>query len=272
MLLYSGVLKKMQFSNQGTESLIKPNYFIQSTDLKLNVNGLVGKTIRIDYSGKIFCTSCGKNTKKSYGQGYCYPCFISVPQTEECVLRPELCRAHEGIARDMDFAKENCLTDQYVYLALSGGLKVGVTRYHQVPTRWIDQGATKAVKLLIAKNRFTAGQIEVALKKILADKTNWRKMLKGNDEDLPLLEEKHKALDYLNQQGFDYTNTEDTEFRVEYPVASFPDKVVSKDLVKEPILTGKLMGIKGQYLLLDMGAVINIRKHTGFSVNINVED
>ena len=181
-----------------------------------SVNDLIGKQITISFANRITCVGCGKDTKKSFAQGYCYPCFISVPQTEECVLRPELCKAHEGIARDMEYARDNCLVDQYVYLALSGGLKVGVTRYHQIPNRWVDQGATKAIKLLVAKNRFTAGLIEVALKKIMADKTNWRKMLMGNDDDIPLTGEKHKALEFLNLQGLNIfqQRTQSTELNI----------------------------------------------------------
>jgi hypothetical protein len=266
--LFEGHLTKMSFNNLGSEYYIKPNYFIQSPQNLFDVNSYIGKRLTLTYAGRITCISCGKDTKKSYGQGYCYPCFISVPQTEECVLRPELCRAHEGIARDLEYAKENCLVDQIVYLALSGGLKVGVTRYHQVPNRWVDQGANKAVKLVIAKNRYTAGVIEVTLKKILADKTNWRKMLMGNDLDISLVGEKHKALEYLNHYGLEYIPADDTEYRIEYPIKEFPSKVVSTDLEKEPTFSGLLSGIKGQYLLFEGGRVINLRKHTGYQISI----
>lgn len=270
-ILFSGQLNKMRFHNSGSEFMIKPSYYLAAQSYEANLNEAIGKKLTIVYSGKITCISCGKETKKSYGQGYCYPCFISVPQTEECVLKPELCRAHEGIARDMEFAKENCLVNQYIYLALSGGLKVGVTRYHQVPTRWVDQGANRAIKLAIAKNRHTAGLIEVALKKILADKTNWRKMLMGKDEQRSLADQKKQAVDYINQHGIEFTIAPDDEYQIEYPVASFPTKIVSKDLTKEPIVEGVLKGIKGQYLIFEGGLVINIRKHTGFHVELKLD-
>ncbi|MFP4556207.1 MAG: DUF2797 domain-containing protein [Bacteroidales bacterium] len=259
----------MSFNNEGTETNIKPKYFLKSEKGNFDISNYIGKPLSILFLNKITCISCGKSIKKTYGQGYCYPCFISVPQTEECVLRPELCRAHEGIARDMDYAKQNCLVDQYVYLATSGGLKVGVTRYHQVPYRWVDQGASKAIIIAVTKNRYNAGLIEVALKKILADKTNWRKMLMGNDEDIPLTGEKHKALEYLNnQQAFEYAIPNDIEFRVDYEVNSFPTKVISKSLDKENSINGLLTGIKGQYMIFEGGRVINIRKHTGYHVKI----
>lgn len=266
---FNGPLTKMSFLNQGTKTHIKPKYFLKSHKGNFDISNYIGKQLNIHFLNKITCTSCGKSIKKTYGQGYCYPCFISVPQTEECVLRPELCRAQEGIARDMDYAKENCLVDQYVYLALSGGLKVGVTRYHQVPNRWVDQGATKAIKVAIAKNRHEAGIIEVTLKKILADKTNWRKMLMGNDKEIPLTTEKRKALEFLaSQQDIKYKTAEDDEFRIDYQVNTFPTKVVSASLDKTHEISGVLTGIKGQYLIFEGGRVINIRKHTGYHVII----
>ncbi|HYW95194.1 MAG TPA: DUF2797 domain-containing protein [Bacteroidales bacterium] len=116
-------------------------YFLDLNDRgdTFSVNELIGREIRLEFTGEIQCIKCGRFTKTSFAQGYCYPCFISAPETEECVLRPELCQAHEGIARVMEYAKEHCLIDHFVYLAFSGGLKVGVTRLTQVPTRWIDQ-------------------------------------------------------------------------------------------------------------------------------------
>ncbi len=267
--LFKGQLQKMQFENAGSKTIVKPSYFLADEPGKVFLNNIIDSNIEITFDEKICCIACGKEIKKTYGQGYCYPCFISVPQTEECVLKPELCRAHEGIARDMEYAKKNCLVDQYVYLALSGGLKVGVTRYHQVPTRWVDQGAVKAILVAVAPNRYSAGMVEVALKKILADKTNWRKMLTQNDERVPLVGEKHKALEYLNTQDLNYKIADDTEYSIEYPVHSFPSKVNSIDLIKKPIIRGKLNGIKGQYLLFADGSVLNIRKHAGFYVTIS---
>lgn len=64
---------------------------------------------------------------KSFAQGYCFPCFQRTPETEECVLRPELCKANEGVARDIDFAKEHCLIDHFVFLSYTINIKVRVT-------------------------------------------------------------------------------------------------------------------------------------------------
>ncbi len=176
-------------------SLLKiVNYMLPIGDQVIYMNDFLGKNVYLEYLGEIHCIKCGRKTSKSFSQGFCYPCFVSAPETEECVLRPELCMAHQGIARDMEYAEKNCLAEHVVYLSVTSGLKVGVTRHSQVPTRWIDQGAVQAIELSRTPNRHTAGLIEVALKEHMKDKTNWRAMLKNEilfDGDL--LEEKERA-------------------------------------------------------------------------------
>ena len=154
-----GVLRKMKVEYGGGEPQV--NYTLSLGDQNIPISRLLGTRIRVTWTNRILCLNCGKPTKKSFGQGYCYPCFIKIPETEVCVLRPELCRAHLGEARDMQWAEEHCLKDHYVYLAVSGGLKVGVTRRSQIPTRWIDQGASRAVRIAMLPNRFLAGSLEV---------------------------------------------------------------------------------------------------------------
>lgn len=268
--MYTGNLKKMIFEFENNSEILKPSYLLKFNEGVLAFNNIIGKKLRLEHTGKIICSACGKVTKKSYGQGYCYPCFISVPQTEECVLRPELCQAHLGIARNMEYARENCLVDQYVYLALSGGLKVGVTRYHQVPTRWVDQGAVFAIKVAVTPNRYNAGLVEVALKKIFADKTNWRKMLTGNDEEIDLFDKKKHALEAIKNIGAEFIEADDTIYRIKYPIEQFPAKINSVSFDKQPVIEGTLLGIKGQYLIFDDGRVYNVRTHTGYEVKISI--
>lgn len=267
-MTFLGRLKKMEFDNFGDEFNIKPNYKIASASNTINLNELLGLKIGIKFLGQITCSSCGKTTRKSYGQGYCYPCFISVPENEECVLRPELCRAHEGVARDIEYAKTHCLVTHYVYLAQSGGLKVGVTRYHQIPTRWVDQGADRAMIIAETANRFTAGQLEVALKESFADKTNWRNMLMGITDNVNLIEKKQLALEIVNNKGYNFTVPTNSEYYITYPVELYPKKVTSLNLDKTNEIEGVLTGIKGQYLIFNDGRVLNIRTHTGYEVEI----
>lgn len=60
------------------------------------MNDLLGKEISIQFQNEIYCVGCEKLIKKSFSNGFCYNCFISSPENSECILRPELCLAHEG--------------------------------------------------------------------------------------------------------------------------------------------------------------------------------
>ncbi len=244
-------------------------YFLVHDDYKINMNDFIGSAIEIEFTHNIYCIACGRKVTKTFGQGYCYPCFMSVPQTEECVLRPELCRAHEGIARDMEYAKNHCLQDHFVYLAASPEIKVGVTRKSQIPFRWIDQGADFAVKIALVPNRYTAGLIEVELKKILPDKTNWRKMLSGQiAETTPFQEIFVKIENFISAELKKFLLSEREIVSIKYPVIKYPLKVQTIDFDKEPKISDVLTGIKGQYLLFESGKVVNIRKHSGYEVTI----
>ncbi len=242
-------------------------YSLPIGDTILPMNELIGKTLSFEYEGKINCVSCGKQTPKSFAQGYCYPCFITSPETSECVLRPELCEAHLGISRDMKWSETVCLLPHYVYLAISSGLKVGVTRATQVPTRWIDQGAWKAIKLAMTPNRYTAGIIEVELKNYFNDKTNWQKMLKNDiDTTINLEEAKQQAWEYLDEELQAYVIDDDEITEIHYPVEVYPTKVKSINFDKLPQFEKVLTGIKGQYLIFDNTFVLNIRKHSGYEI------
>ncbi len=265
-----GILTKMGFSNTGTSYDIRPDYYLDMGQVRINLSELIGKRLALKYQNRKFCIHCGREVKKLFGQGFCYPCFIKVPEAEECVLRPELCRAHEGIARDMEFAKANCLIQHYVYLAWTGGLKVGVTRYHQIPTRWVDQGATYAVKLCNTPNRYSAGLVEVELKKIFADKTAWQRMLTDfQDPAVDFISSKAKALEFITGKDLTYIPEENTVYSIHYPISQFPAKVKSVNLEKESTVEGVLAGVKGQYLIFESGIVLNIRNHSGYLVDIS---
>lgn len=261
MTQITGILKKMEVNNS-TE--IK--YALNLDNKIIALNPLIGKNIKMEFLQEIHCLNCGIVTKKSYAQGYCYPCFISIPETDECILHPEKCEAHLGISRDMEWSKNHCLQEHYVYLAVSSGLKVGVTRMSQIPTRWIDQGAQKAIKLAKTPNRYLAGLIEVSLKKHMADKTNWRNMLTNKIDEINLLTSKKKVIDQLEHQFHRYIDMDNEIVEFKYPVIQYPQKVKSINLDKDFLIEKKLTGIKGQYLIFDDDFVINIRKYGGYKV------
>lgn len=244
-------------------------YSLPLGDERLDMNARIGTPVRFEYEGQINCIECGRLTKKSFGQGFCFPCFRSSPSASECILRPELCRAHEGEARDMAWAQTHCLTEQVVYLAKSSAVKVGITRNSQVPTRWIDQGASEAIVFARVPNRYTAGVVEVAMKEHLTDRTNWQRMLKNEIADADLVERKTTLIETLDAELRQYVDPDDKVWAIEYPVETFPAKVKSVGFDKLPIIEGTLAGIKGQYLIFDDNRVLNIRKHNGYFVTMS---
>lgn len=258
----SGNIRKMEVS-QGDPV----EYQLPLGSERISMNQLIGSQIVMTYQGIIHCLRCGRETRKSFAQGYCFSCFSTAPETEECVLRPELCRAHEGVARDMDYAREHCLREQVVYLSITSGLKVGVTRASQVPVRWIDQGAVRAVELARAPNRFTAGEMELALKANMSDKTNWRKMLTGDIPlEIDLIKEKKETSQGLPDRLKPFVTGNNLVHEFSYPVAHYPEKIQSLNFDKEPEVKGVLSGIKGQYLLFEDNRVINMRNFGGYQI------
>ena len=242
-------------------------YRLPIGDELLDLNERIGTSISLRFDGQINCIKCGRQTKKSFGQGFCFPCFRSAPEASECILRPELCRAHEGEARDMEWAKRNCLQEHVVYLAKSSAIKVGITRGTQVPTRWIDQGASQAIVFARTPNRYTAGLVEVAMKSHLTDRTNWRRMLKNEVAADDLIETKSALSAQVGDDIRTYLTDDDSLQTFDYPVTAYPEKVKSVSFDKTPAIEGQLLGIKGQYLLLDQDRVLNIRKHQGYLIH-----
>ncbi len=239
-------------------------------DKEIVLNDYIGKPLSMKFEGVIHCTKCGNRTKNSFGEGFCYPCFTSAPEAAECIIRPELCRAHLGEGRDVEWEQKHHNQPHVVYLAASDVVKVGVTRTTNIPDRWIDQGAMAAIRLAETPNRYEAGKLEVALKTLFTDKTNWRKMLKNEfDDSINLEEEKWSLHDQLPGDLTEFFSENDEIIEIIYPVLTYPDKVKSLSFDKESHIEGILQGIKGQYLLFDQDRVLNIRKHAGYEIEIN---
>ena len=254
-----------------TEYTSPVSYFLSRGNEEIFMNSLINREINIEFTGIINCIACGRKTKKAFGQGFCYPCFMNSPLNSECILKPELCQAHEKGGRDPEWEETNHNKPHYVYLALTSGVKVGVTREDQIPTRWIDQGAWKALKFAFTPYRKIAGLIEVNLKKHMADKTNWQKMLKNEmDYSMDILIEKEKAAKLLDNEFIEYLLPGENEvYTFEYPVLNYPEKVYSINLDKDPLIQGRLSGIRGQYLIFEDSRVVNIRKFSGYEIILN---
>jgi hypothetical protein len=265
----SGTLVKMNTQlSDGTAS-----YQLALGESKIEMNNLVGKEISLAHNGLIHCIHCAAKTSKSFGQGFCYTCFQTAPEADESIVRPELSKAHLGIARDMEWAQQHDLIDHFVYLSVTNELKVGVTRHHQIPSRWIDQGAILAIKLASTPNRHIAGIIEVFLKQFVSDKTAWQAMLKKVPENLPNLEEEKIRLgNLLPRELQKYLLPDNTVTTIYYPIKEQPQKITSASFDQEKQIEGILLGIKGQYLIFESGMVFNVRKHSGYFTEISYPD
>ena len=278
MLSVSGPLRKLK-GELGAGSVEPVQYAMPIGERVVPLNEWIGRTVRLRASGDIHCSHCGKRTRKSYSQGYCYPCFTRLAQCDLCIVSPERCHYEQGTCRDPAWGEQFCMTDHIVYLANSSGLKVGITRATQLPTRWIDQGASQGLPIMRVPARQHSGLVEDLLRQQVADKTNWRTMLQGEPESVDLAEQRDAILDRAQEglltlhqrfgiQAFQPLTGVET-LAIRYPVREYSAKPKSANLDKEPLLEGTLLGIKGQYLLLDT-AVINIRKYTAYTVAFDV--
>src|SRR5690554_5838600 len=261
---YQGVLTKMQ-----TENGSPIQYYLIFDNDFLHVNQLLDKKVSITFL-RYQCLTCGLQ-KRIYRQGCCYDCFFQSPHTAAWVISPELSKAHLDIEdRDLVYEKEIQLRPHVVYLANSSNIKVGVTRKSQIPYRWIDQGAHEAIEIVEVPNRYLAGIVEVSLKGHVSDKTNWRTMLKNDLKDEDLVAWRNKLKQYIPDEAKEYYIASNSETNIHFPVLQYPKKPKSLNLDKTPDYTGKLVGIKGQYLIFEDETVFNVRSSEGYVVAISV--
>ncbi|MFH2052927.1 MAG: DUF2797 domain-containing protein [bacterium] len=275
--LWTGTLKKMR-----VEAAEPVDYFLSdgwwdagARVPEHHLNPHLGSRLEIRFTGDIHCTACGRATKKTFSQGFCFPCSQSRAEADICIVRPELC--HHGDpghpCREEDFAQRECFQPHYLYVSLTSGVKVGITRHRNIPSRWIDQGAVAAIPVAVLPDRRTVGLLEKRLSDAgFADKTHWTRMLKGDpDPGFDLAGTAGEVVARLTEWGIEgiLGELERLEYRFTYPVLTWPDKVTSFNLDKDPVAGGILQGIKGQYLMFDAG-VINLRKYTGYKVEVMV--
>jgi len=272
--MLSGTLRKMRAELGTGNHPDEVNYFLPVGKDELPLNDYIGKQLKLEFLGNIICKNCGNKSKKSFSQGFCFPCMRRLAQCDMCILKPETCHFHKGTCREPEWGEKNCFVPHFVYLSNTSGLKVGITRHTQIPTRWIDQGATQATIMFQVESRLQSGLVETAFKALVADKTNWRTMLKENQPDMDLLAKANEfkaRLELDTSQKIDIFPADALEgqnddiIAIRYPVLEFPDKIKSHNFDKHPLVEGTLMGIKGQYLIFDTG-VINIRKFASYEV------
>lgn len=245
------------------------------------LNPLFGRQVGLRATGRITCINCGRNSNKSFSQGYCYQCFQKLAQCDSCIIAPERCHYDAGTCREPLWGEHFCMQDHIVYFANSSGLKVGITRASQLPTRWIDQGATQGLAVLRLRSRQQAGFCEAMFREHVTDRTNWRSMLSGSQPEVDLVAERDRLLALCEPQLQELQKrfgvhavsvlTGLQPLSITYPVMRYPEKVASLELEKDSELAGTLLGIKGQYLIFDSG-VLNVRKYTGYELELTTPD
>ncbi|EPQ0107054.1 DUF2797 domain-containing protein [Acinetobacter baumannii] len=276
--MHAGLKDASVTDQQTTKANVEYKFVLDRSEIDLPFN--LGQELEIEWTGNIYCTSCGAKTPKSYSQGHCFKCFKTKAECDLCIMKPETCHYHLGTCREDDFAHSVCFQPHIVYLANSSALKVGITRVSYMPGRWLDQGATQALPILKVGSRRLSGQLETMFGSLIADKTDWRKLLKGEAEPLNLIEQRDQLIEEFApkiqtireefSQNLEFNETVElleNELPREfvYPVEQYPEKIKSLNLDKTPKIRGVLQGIKGQYLIFDIG-VINIRKYTGYEL------
>ncbi|MBF2759850.1 MAG: DUF2797 domain-containing protein [Ectothiorhodospiraceae bacterium AqS1] len=285
-----GCLRKMVIEpGEGEGSPAR--YSLRFGDRLIPLDPLIGKRIRLEFGGTIRCVACNRATRKSFNQGYCYPCFRSLAACDLCIVRPETCHYHEGTCREPEWAMSHCMQPHIVYLAATSTIKVGITRKTQMPTRWLDQGAMQAMPLFEVPTRRDAGLVEAALKAHISDRTDWRAMLKGGAEPVDLaaaardlLERAQGSLENLllveSQAAADGRRRAKDIAEMLHPLAPAADEfsypldrpppsLRSISLDKTPLIEDILVGSKGQYLVFESG-VFNVRKHGGYEISLGI--
>ncbi|SMM98318.1 FIG01199523: hypothetical protein [uncultured Candidatus Thioglobus sp.] len=262
----TGDIQKMHTSIEDGNAI----YQLPIGDDLVDMNALIGQEISLEFNGEIHCSNCGRRTNKSYSQGYCFPCCRDLARCDLCIMKPETCHHHLGTCREPQWGLDNCFVPHIIYLANSSGVKVGITRKSNIPSRWIDQGAVQALPIIEVDTRLKSGQIEMALKAFVSDKTNWRKMLKNEVETLDLKKIRDELLPKIHPliSELEATIINNDVLEIHYPVVEYPSKVNSLNFDKTPEINGVLQGIKGQYLFLESG-VLNIRKFGSYNITLN---
>ena len=239
-------------------------YFLRLGEAEVAMNSFIGGRLSLTFTGRIACVACGRPTRNSFNQGHCYPCFSSLASCDLCILRPELCHFHRGTCREPAWGKSNCMRPHVVYLANSSGVKVGITAASHLSTRWIDQGATEAIPILRVGSRRESGILEAAFKEHVSDRTDWRRMLRGEPPPADLAGQRDDLFDRCRVEiesvcgwfweGSVCAAPDRAKLRrFRYPVREYPVKIKSLNPKKTPRVEGRLCGIKGQYLILDTG-------------------
>ena len=236
----------------------------------LPLNAVLGRGVEIRFLDRITCRYCASVTKKSYGEGYCYPCFKHLARCDLCVVSPDRCHYHLGTCREPTWGESFCMQPHRVYLANTTGPKVGITRAGHELVRWIDQGASQGLLMCAARTRRLAGLVEVSFAEHITDRTDWRRLVSRDTAPVDLMGLREELKSKLGPlpEGVSWLQGQ-APITLRYPMRRYGGKIRRLLLNKEPVVRGNLLGVKGQFLLFDHG-VFNVRQHTSYHVRVTV--
>mgnify|MGYP001378290687 FL=1 len=106
---YHGALHKM--STQYGSTI---RYTLKVGGDLLLMNALIGREFSATFLGEHICF-CGQLVPEVYRQNFCRECFFTKPEASPTIMKPELSKAHLGIAeRDLEFEQRLRLQPQFV--------------------------------------------------------------------------------------------------------------------------------------------------------------
>ena len=242
-------------------------YALLLDEQRISLSAQVGQSIRLKFLGQSTCGNCHVSVNKLEGGGYCKNCFFSLARCDRCFVSPERCHFAQGTCREPQWGESYCMQPHVVYLANSSGPKVGITRADRNFYRWLSQGAVQGMVIAHAKTRRDAGLLEVAIKSKVSDKTNWRRMVSMQPQNLDLLQLARQLQSAIElPEGTQWVSAM-IGHDLAYPIQSHAP--AQRLIISEtnPELLDNLHGIKGQYLLLSQGA-FNVAAHGGMTVEV----
>jgi uncharacterized protein DUF2797 len=251
-------------------------YALEVGNVEVELEARLGAQLRIESLRRVTCRNCGTVTERRYGDGYCYRCFSTLARCDLCVVSPDRCHYAEGTCREPEWGETFCMRPHAVYLANSGGAKVGIARLDNVPGRFIDQGASAAMVVMTTATRQQAGFVEKAIARHLREQSDWRAIAAQTPIEIDLeallkqlrraaaaaLEEldvrfPHQLKWVAHPQRLDFS----------YPTLGRVVRLEQLRLDPERALGGALIGVRGPYLLFEQG-LFNVRAHSGEHVRI----
>ncbi len=281
---FQGALEGLEVTvAESSDGIVEPGYQLKLGGQTMALEDLIGCGVRFTHMPPDACVHCAKPVSKLYGGGHCYDCFSTLARCDLCVVSPDRCHYASGTCREPEWGEAFCMQPHSVYLAVSSGPKVGLTRRGRELRRWVDQGASAAMVIAHTPSRRAAGVVEAQCRRFVSDRTDWRKLVSGTTQSVDLADlarilrreiPELSALQASNVEPAELAAsvwlTDTSPSILRYPVTAFSPAerlVVNAEHVE---LRDNLQGAVGQFLLFSRGA-FNVAEHRGIGVVVEID-